>query len=121
MESKDFRLASCRYGQVRVRIELEDRLVKRITLISYATNVIDIGFYGDGAYWDCSGTYSRTTAKHIGKFTREFLGENLYFTAKDIAMTGEVLTLTPQQVAIASQRAYDYYYRDASYPYNGNY
>ena len=59
-----------------------------IALQSYNTIVIEIDPEG---WMTCTGTYSRTTIKHIGWFMRE-LGLT-YYDAKAIAYTNEQMNI----------------------------
>ncbi len=86
------KLNSLPYGNAKVRIYDNGDM----DLISYRTAVILIR---DG-WMECTGTYSRTTIKHIGKFMREYnLGD--YYTAKALYIrhaklnihTGEIVFL----------------------------
>ena len=54
-----------------------------ISLVSYATTVITIDPMG---WLTCSGTYSRTTIKHIGAFMKEYT--NLTYHDAKRAYTG---------------------------------
>lgn len=93
-DRKDYRLASMPSAQCHVRFYYSDGELEEVWLVSYNTTVIVIsGLNTSNPYWGCSGVYSKTTARHINRFTSEFLGENLYQTAKNIAMTGEVIEL----------------------------
>ena len=51
-----------------------------VNLVSYETSVCEICVSKDrkSGYILCSGNYSRSTIKHIGWFTQEFCGKNMY-------------------------------------------
>lgn len=51
-----------------------------VNLVSYETSVCQIILSSDRTSGRvlCNGNYSRSTIKHIGWFTREFTGNNLY-------------------------------------------
>ena len=51
-----------------------------VNLVSYETSVCQIVLSSDRTSGRvmCNGNYSMTTIKHIGWFTREFTGNNLY-------------------------------------------
>lgn len=72
---RDRPLAYCPYGSCGV-IETKDALY----LKSYTTFVIK--YDKKMNLLQCSGTYSRTTIKHIIAFTREICGNNLYHIMK---------------------------------------
>lgn len=59
------KLKYCPYGQAYAVIDENGA----ISLVSYTTTVIVIDPQG---WLTCSGTYSRTTIKHIGAFMREY-------------------------------------------------
>lgn len=67
-----------------------DTLVE-IQFISYRTLVIVANKNGDGV-WDlqCSGTYSRTTAKQITWFLREYFPALTYQDMSAIAGSGDI-------------------------------
>ena len=68
-------LKSMPYAQARVR----EWNCGDVDLVSYETTVILVR---DG-WLECTGVYSKTTMRHIGKFMREFnFGD--YFTARDL-------------------------------------
>lgn len=75
------KLASMPYAQAHVEIDEDGNKY----LFSYRTMVIELT--ADG-WLTCTGTYSRTTIRHIGAFMREYVewpnGERGdYFTAKN--------------------------------------
>lgn len=61
-----------------------------IHFISYTTRVITIDKEG---WIECTGTYSPTTRKQIGKFLKEYAPAFNYYTMKQIAETGERINL----------------------------
>lgn len=61
-----------------------------IHFISYTTRVITIDKEG---WIECTGTYSQTTRKQIGKFLKEYAPAFNYYTMKQIAETGERINL----------------------------
>ena len=69
------KLKYCPYGQAHVTVDEYGA----ISLISYVTTVIVIDPQG---WLTCSGTYSRTTIKHISAFMKEYTNLT-YQTAKD--------------------------------------
>lgn len=61
-----------------------------IHFISYTTRVITIDKEG---WIECTGTYSQTTRKQIGKFLKEYAPVFNYYTMKQIAETGKRINL----------------------------
>lgn len=61
---------------------------REISLISYSTKVITIR--KSDRKVECTGTYSRTTIKHIGWFVRDFLPGYSYYDMKAIVGKGFV-------------------------------
>ena len=51
-----------------------------VNLVSYETSVCHISLSRDRTSGNitCNGNYSRSTIKHIGWFTSEFIGRNMY-------------------------------------------
>lgn len=95
MEKKDYRLdsmpsATChviikRYGET-----CEEQAIS-VELWSYYTHVLTIDYHADDQRFElyASGVYSRTTSRHINRFTKEFLGENLYHLVKSVCAKSE--------------------------------
>ena len=80
------KLRDHQYAQCRVKL-YEDG---RITLISYNTEVIRaIPYSSKLSSYElyCTGTYSRTTIRHISWFMDEYFGIASYYDMKDIAGT----------------------------------
>lgn len=61
-----------------------------IHFYSYVTRVITIDKEG---WIECTGTYSPTTRKQIGKFLKEYAPAFDYYAMKQIAETGERINL----------------------------
>lgn len=80
---EQFRLHSMPYAQCHVNIERDDVSIK-VELVSYSTSVCIIRKSLFGVTLYCSGTYSVTTARHINRFTAEFLGRSHYHECKAI-------------------------------------
>lgn len=78
-----YRLLSMPHAQCRVYIKRFDDGSVSVELISYDTRVLIANYHPDsGAELFCSGTYSRTTSRHINRFTRELFGDSKYFECK---------------------------------------
>lgn len=121
-DRKDYRLASMPGAQCHVRFYYSNGVLEEVWLVSYNTVVITIsGLETSNPYWSCSGVYSRTTARHIGRFTQEFLGSNLYQTAKTIAMTGEVVELDKADTITVHQQVAFYEDGFGGRKFYGNY
>lgn len=78
---EQFRLRSMPYAQCHVNIVHDEDGVE-VELVSYSTSVCIIREHDSGITLYCSGTYSATTARHINRFTREFLGRSHYQDCK---------------------------------------
>lgn len=76
-----YRLHSMPHAQCHIRIERSKDSVS-VELISYNTSVCFIELDENDLILYCSGTYSSTTARHINRFTAEFLGKSYYFACK---------------------------------------
>ncbi len=83
------KLNSMPYGNVRVRVYDDGDM----DMVSYTTTVIAIR----DNWLVCTGLYSRTTIKHIGKFMREY-GFGDYYTAKNLYLNGLKLNLDTGEV-----------------------
>ena len=99
MEKKDFRLSSMPSAMCHVTIKrfgetCEEQSIS-VELWSYYTHVLTIYYHADDQSLElhASGVYSRTTAKHINRFTTEFLGENLYHLVKSVCKTRKIIFL----------------------------
>lgn len=57
----------------------------RIDFISYTTRVISIFWENGKRMVECTGTYSRTTARQITWFLREYAPDLNYYQMKEIA------------------------------------
>ena len=82
MRVERYRMHSMPHAQCHIRIErLKDSV--SVELVSYNTSVCRIEEDGNDLTLYCSGTYSQTTAKHINRFTAEFLGRSHYHECKE--------------------------------------
>lgn len=121
-DRKDYRLASMPKAQCHVRFYYSNGVLEEVWLVSYNTVVITImGLETSHPYWTCTGTYSKTTARHIGRFTAEFLGFNHYHTAKHIAMTGEAIELDLYRTKFVQQQVANYEAGYGGRKFYGNY
>ena len=71
----DAKLKEMPYAQCGVRFDTHGG----IEFVSYSTTVIEIDPLG---WMTCTGTYSQTTRKQIGKFLREYAPKMSYHDAK---------------------------------------
>lgn len=88
MESKDYRLNDMKSAMCHVKIKRfcgpqEDGSIM-VELWSYYTKVVTIKAFDGVCEVRSRGYFSRSTMKHINRFTTEFLGENLYWHIKRI-------------------------------------
>lgn len=70
---RSYKMDSHKYANCRVSVYREDGRVTRVSLWSYSTDVCGIYLDEDDGAWHvyCTGTYSQTTRKQIGWFSRE--------------------------------------------------
>lgn len=61
-----------------------------INFISYYTRVITMAYKDGQRMIECTGTYSRTTAKQIGWFLKEYAPDLNYYDMKEIVGKGMV-------------------------------
>ena len=78
---ESYRMHSMPYAQCHVNI-VHDEDGAEVELVSYNTSVCIIRENDNGITLYCSGTYSNTTARHINRFTTEFLGCSHYHECK---------------------------------------
>lgn len=85
------KLSAMPYAQACVRIYDNGMIV----LQSYSTDVIIID---ENGFMECTGTYSRTTIRHISAFMREYGHGCTYYTAKQLYLTGDKMNLITGEV-----------------------
>lgn len=95
---KRYRLRSMPSAHCLVSIETVDNKVTYITFISYRTGVIMIDLERKEIH--CTGTYSQSTRKQIGRFIREFTATQDYYSMKE-------LVDSPTQHAFLNGEDYD--------------
>ena len=92
----DKKLDSMPYAQAGVRFENGS-----IILVSYATVVCIIDEHG---FLTCTGTYSKTTRKHIGAFMYEYAPKFSYYTAKMCYENNEAINIyTGEVISLGSK------------------
>ncbi len=105
---KQFRMHSMPSAQCHVNItHTEDGA--EVELVSYNTSVCVIHESSYGIILYCSGTYSNTTARHINRFTAEFLGSSRYFDCKSALSNGTKSVAYPGFVVVND---YDIYSKE---------
>lgn len=86
MEIKSYRLSSMPYAQCHVEFYTDGIFIKEVRLVSYTTTILSVKYQGSDAVVevvhpvDCS----RTTARHVNRFTRELFGTNMYSALKKL-------------------------------------
>lgn len=91
--SQRFRMHTMPKAQCHVHIFMCDDGIQ-VDLISYSTLVCRARLIGSKLTLECTGVYTRTTSRHINRFTTEFFGKNLYYTCKGIADSGDAMVST---------------------------
>ena len=104
-----YRLHSMPHAQCHIRIERSKDSVS-VELISYNTSVCYIELDENDLILYCSGTYSSTTARHINRFTAEFLGRSHYFDCKDALLNYKGDRMPHSFVPVA-------HYNETEFPY----
>ena len=87
MTIKKYHLQSMPAAQCHVELSFDDSgLFKSVSLVSYSTKILTLDYT---VYIRCTVNYpvdcSRTTARHVNRFTTEFFGCNLYHELKKLA------------------------------------
>ena len=100
METKSYRLHSMPRAQCHVLIGKEDDKAFA-ELVSYTTSVLFIEADSALLRVCCSGTYSTTTARHINRFTAEFLGRSHYYESKEAVKHGHSTDEHPYYALVA--------------------
>ena len=86
-ETNYYRLNSMPSAQCHIKITRDDIKII-VELVSYSTSVLRLTYdptdetVESNLTMQSTGTYSNTTARHINRFTREFLGKNMYHRIK---------------------------------------
>ena len=91
MKSCNYHMISMPYAKCRVEFIVDDfSCLSNIRLWSYSTLILDVavGLPDDGYacnVWVCyPANCTRTTARHVNRFTTELFGENKYFDFKGV-------------------------------------
>ena len=110
MEIKSYRLRSMPYAQCRVEFYTDGIFIKEVRLVSYTTTILSVKYQGSNAVVevvhpvDCS----RTTARHVNRFTTELFGTNKYFDLKKLGV-GSTMIFDGGAACIRNMHA-DYLY-----------
>ena len=91
--------AKCNVGIVKVDLNAEYAYI--VFLKSYETIVCGFVLFDEIWYAFCTGTYSRTTGKQIGRFCKEILPDVCYYWMKDLS------TMSAQAVWWSKDKYYD--------------
>lgn len=90
-KTNDWKMDSMPTAFCHVSAERSDDSFTSVKLISYETCVCWIERLTSvspdskgAAFLYCTGNYSRSTIKHIGRFTQEFCGEDKYYILRDL-------------------------------------
>lgn len=88
MKNEYYHLRSMPNAQCHVELSVDDSgRFKSVTLVSYSTKILTLNYTADDEVW-CTVNYpvdcSKTTARHVNRFTSEFLGRNLYHELKSM-------------------------------------
>lgn len=99
MKQYNYHMLSMPYANCRVEFIVDDfSCLRNIRLRSYSTLILDaaVGVLKNGQAVDvkvlCPVDCSRTTARHVNRFTTELFGKNMYFDFKTMD-EGESITV----------------------------
>ena len=120
---KRYRLRSMPYAQANVGIEEIDGEYTAVRLYSYKTLVAVIDVVRRPATLYCTGIYSRTTARHINRFTTEFCGRNLYYECKEAVSPARGFAdgRVNARIAMFDVLSMAYWYSEHGKRFNGKY
>ena len=88
----DAKLKSMPYAQCGVRFDVHGA----ITFVSYSTEVITIDPQG---WLTCTGTYSNTTRRQIGKFLSEYAPNLSYYDVKKCYEANKTMNIYTRELA----------------------
>lgn len=88
MTTINYCLRSMPSAQCHVEFITDFGVLKEVRLVSYSTTILSVKYHGTDA--DVEVMYpvdcSRTTARHVNRFTRELVGTNEYFALKKLGV-----------------------------------
>lgn len=93
MTITNYRLRSMPHAQCHVEFYTDDIFIKEVRLVSYTTTILSVKYQDSNAVVevvhpvDCS----RTTARHVNRFTMELFGSNKYFDLKKLGVGSTML------------------------------
>lgn len=86
MKIESYRLNSMPYARCHVDFYIDGCYLKEVRLVSYSTTILSVKYNGTDA--DVEVMYpvdcSRTTARHVNRFTTELFGTNEYYALKKL-------------------------------------
>ena len=86
MKKESYRLLSMPSAQCHVEFYSDGSHLKEVRLVSYTTTILSVTYHQNDA--DVKVVYpvncSRTTARHVNRFTVELLGTNEYHALKKL-------------------------------------
>jgi hypothetical protein len=90
MKIESYRLNSMPSAKCHVDFYIDGCYLKEVRLVSYTTTILSVKFHGNDA--DVEVMYpvncSRTTARHVNRFTTELFGTNEYHALKKLVEGG---------------------------------
>lgn len=108
MTTMNYHLRSMPYAQAHVEFYIDGCYPKEVRLVSYTTTILSVKFNGNDA--DVEVMYpvncSRTTARHVNRFTTELFGTNEYHSLKKL---GEGCTMCFEGMAVCISDLYQNY------------
>lgn len=111
MKIESYRLRSMPFAHCHVDFYFDDCYLKEARLVSYSTTILSVKYNGTDAVVEVvyPVNCSRTTARHVNRFTTELLGTNEYHALKKL---GEGCTLRFEGMAVCISdlcQNYQYY------------
>ena len=87
MKIESYRLRSMPSAQCHVEFYSDGCYIKEVRLVSYTTTILSVTYHQNAADVKvvCPVNCSRTTARHVNRFTVELLGTNEYYALKKLA------------------------------------
>lgn len=111
MKIESYCLNSMPFAKCHVDFYIDGCYLKEVRLVSYTTDILSVKFHGNDA--DVEVMYpvncSRTTARHVNRFTTELLGTNEYQALKKLG-EGRIMRFEGMAVRISDLcQNYRYY------------
>lgn len=70
-------------GDGTINTQCNDKTTAKLISFETCVSWIEYDYIHDTCVLYCDGNYSRSTIKHIGWFTKQFIGENRYYMIRD--------------------------------------